>query len=42
MTDPTAPPTPIHTQSDGTEEWMAFVPDPAGNPLAVMTIRQKS
>lgn len=38
----TAPPSPIHTHDDGTEEWMAFFADPAGNPLALMTNRQKS
>ena len=38
----TAPPTPIHTHTDGTEEWMAFFTDPAGNSLAVMTTRQTS
>ena len=37
-----APPAPIHTHSDGTEEWMAFLTDPAGNTLALMTTRQKS
>lgn len=38
----TAPPAPIHTHEDGTEEWMAFLADPAGNTLALMTTRQKS
>jgi catechol 2,3-dioxygenase-like lactoylglutathione lyase family enzyme len=38
----TCPPTPIHTHEDGTEEWMAFLADPAGNTLALMTTRQKS
>lgn len=27
----------IHTHEDGTQEWMAFFPDPAGDLLAVMT-----
>jgi catechol 2,3-dioxygenase-like lactoylglutathione lyase family enzyme len=26
----------IHKHADGTEEWMAFFPDPAGNTLALM------
>ena len=33
-------PAPIHTHDDGTEEWMAFFNDPAGNTLAYMTTRQ--
>ena len=33
-------PLPIHTHDDGTEEWMAFFTDPAGNTLAYMTTRQ--
>ena len=35
-------PLPIHTHDDGTEEWMAFFTDPAGNTLAYMTTRQAS
>lgn len=29
----------IHTHDDGTQEWMAFVTDPAGNSLGLMTTR---
>jgi catechol 2,3-dioxygenase-like lactoylglutathione lyase family enzyme len=34
------PPSRIHTHEDGTEEWMAFLSDPAGNTLGLMTTRQ--
>ena len=27
----------IHTHADGTEEWMAFLKDPQGRPLALMS-----
>ena len=33
-------PSVIHTHEDGTEEWMAFLNDPAGNTLGLMMTRQ--
>ncbi|HUQ60550.1 VOC family protein [Lentzea sp.] len=35
----TFPPGLVHTHDDGTEEWMAFLTDPAGNTLGLMTTR---
>ena len=36
----THPPGLIHRHEDGTEEWMAFLTDPAGNTLGLMSTRQ--
>ncbi len=30
----------IHKHDDGTEEWMAFLNDPEGRPLAIMSVSQ--
>lgn len=32
----------IHTHEDGTEEWMAFVKDPEGRPLGLMSTTKES